>query len=158
MRLTASPRLRGSAAVLLVGLALAATGCSPSPSADDQETTVPDDAGLAEAARYADFPVPDDAEVVGVAVEEGQDTLRSFAVRVPVDQVDTVLADAGVGDPVEGRTVSITPVQGVDLAAFDDVASVQDQVEVDGERRYRDVLVARDGSDSALVHVWAYTT
>ena len=85
-----------------------------------------------------------------------------LAVRVDAGSVDALLSGSRfVAQLQPGRRVFIPPVEGFEPNAGNDIASAQDRLAPQGERRNavtREVLVNRSAADGPVVHIWLYTT
>lgn len=157
----------------LASLALATVVCACSDTAPGQrlpasmgdtqpETAMSrpaiDDATRALLSRTG-FNLSNDVELLGTDTTAGIDRRISFAVRVPTGQVQTLLGNAGFTTPLKaGNRVFQPPVDGVDTNAAKKVSAAQDTYRIDGTTLTRDVMVIWDDPETAIVHVWAYTT
>jgi hypothetical protein len=134
--------------VLLLGWAVAGCGAR-------EGTRI----SVADAARFAGFRLPASAEPVGAYEETGIDHLAAFAVRLPPEALDRLLAEARFTVPLEpGRRVFLRPVPGTDLDSAASFAAGQDRRQVGDSTVTRDVMVVTDDPRRTLVHVWAFTT
>ncbi len=152
-----STRCPSGWAVLATFLVLTALGgCG---GGDSERFPLQQPVEINEATSFAGFVLPPSAQLVGAHQMNGMDHLVAFAVRLPPEEVDDLLASAGFTEPLRPGYRSFTnPVKGVDLEAAKSFAGEQDEHLVNGERIYRKVQVVTDDPAVTLVHVWAFTT
>lgn len=151
-------RLVGAGAALL-GVTLLTPACGPGPRESAEMIGDHEVISVDEAARFAGFELPQTAEAVGAYRNDGRDRLVAFALRVDAGDLPGLLAAADFVEPLSpGRRVFQDPVDGVEVEGVDDFSSAQDTRQVGRQLVVRDVLVVHHRPDSALLHVWAFTT
>jgi hypothetical protein len=115
-----------------------------------------------EALNFGGIVLPPSAKVLGVEGDKGIDQIYRLAVEVDPGSVDTLLSGSKFTTPLEkGRRVSMTPVQGFDPDNGTDIASAQDSLPPEGERKqtvFREILVDRTNPAQPIVHLWLFTT
>ncbi len=153
---------------VVLALTLAVTACGADP---DTETRLPrnspsgsatNDNLAAEALSFGGIVLPPAAKVIGVDYNKGIDLIYRVAIEIDSGSVDTLLSASQFTTPLEqGRKVFMPALDGFDPDNGSDIASAQDRLPPQGERKYyaaREILVDRTNPVKPVVHLWLFTT
>jgi hypothetical protein len=151
-------------------LALALTACgSDVPSQENRmpphgpsDTATNDNSLATEALSFGGIVLPPSAKVLAVDTDRGIDQIYRLAVEVDPGSIDTLLSGSTFTSPLEqGRKVFMPALQGFDPDNGSDIASAQDRLPPQGQRKNyvaREILVDRTNPAKPVVHLWLFTT